>query len=1510
MEGCKIKFKGKFIEEDEFKNELLNYYSNKAASHVDMPQELVIESLTQVDGHFFFDDSFNPETGKLNHSYYYKGGVSEGNPDGVKFDSGTTIGSEYTSKPITETKKGEKSREIGSEIHLMAEHLINGRNEGKTLEEALDGNDYFKYNPEYRKVAEKINELYNEWTSDGSTVLSEFKVGNVNKKIAGTIDIAVVHPDGSVTLYDFKGTRHEYGKYSSKTDSNNFQLQLYKQMLEKGDTKLGIPPLKIRDASVIPITYTVEETEDKEDFMLTETQVEDPVSITDKKIFPNKDKWYSAVKTKLQTGEEARHPDLKVFGVPDFDNFLENVSNYRGTTGGSVEKEAQRIVSRPHISDEGKYHYRLNGVNNPYNDEIASTDGGADGHQSRVNEVIKVLENNREASSNSIVTKVINAFENDYDPYISEEAKKEGKVRPDAKAKSNKLRSVLKRYNKKFDLMVAAKNVPGMENIGDDVIVVYKNFNKGEGEFSHIDLISVDEIVDNSIDPDSKGSSTIFGNHLTNNHAKAIANNLGIQSSTIMPNDRKSNVLMKLGLSAIALKKDNPDLKIGNISSYSIHEVDSKNTPTTRYTTMQSILEHINIIQNSGNKNLKKSFNKEVTEMLESDPSLKEFENYDNSEVDSFLNLMSLYLNAPKEIKEDLQYADLETNLPLILNKNSLLPSNANKSDLAKLGKKLREDDKEKKRLISLLKERMSKLKYKANNEDNVDYRDIKEFRMLSLTIAELNNMITKFAMPKDLNMWEKYVSSAGSTGIALIDDFTKAVKKAHDAASNELLEEYVGDKKKKFSELFGKNFQNKAIGNTSRYFERLIETVEAPVVGTSRTVKRKTMRFWDIESDNFKKLPQEHQQFVLDSQDFIEWYNDRVEEAFIKGSKEHPDEMERLKGWKRGHIPLMRSSTSNTIFKSVNRMLQQDDQGYVSGVKTMVKVEADKHQDRTEFFDAEDSLEQVVSVFENQIPKDPSGVDPVYGDAKRRERLGLNEYMKATAASGGEDSEAAHDLLETDLERILDFLMVGNVSKKHLEPLLPLQESVETIIHMHENDTLNELTNAKEYLKVYSQANLHNIRQTFSKNKKVEAALNSTTRLTSAFAVGWNIHSGMKNFIAGHLHQLENYTAASFSGNSKGKAGIKGYKETWKYLTKLKGGEANKLHMAMYDNRLCDVDIDKIKQGQNLKAGGQHFLSSRWAYWLNYASDYFHRSHMAITQMINDGVWEAYEEVEVEDGKVYRYNEEKDTRWKGEEGQLKLKAYKKLMGKEGFLDADGRLTKPYTFDEVNKIRKLADNTFESQNMANNPIYKQYVIGRLFLQMGGWLASKSERWYNREHMNKDLGRWEYIKMDDGEYKTVWKGHYMEGIVQTVKMLSGSVYYKFAGNDSRSFKEIWDSMQDHQKENVGRAIYDTAAASMLMAVINLIFDDDDEDETFTYSVLYGSAQEIFFGAHLTAAADTVRSPFPSLAVFFNITNNLLSFDSDRMFSGVTRTMGPLKGIEAFKDMGNDYEIFTK
>jgi hypothetical protein len=214
------------------------------------------------------DDSIDPVTGEKRHIYNRKG-VDVVDKEGKSRSVNSVIVNEWYKERFPTDNRSDRQKMIdnlkaeeGTKIHADMEDIIKRYfNEDGTRKATVDANKKISTNAEvYGKLETYFQQLLEQYKDPKTKFLNEVRVYDSERNIAGTIDLVIILPDGSVDIYDWKS--QEIGKDQEelkwfKAPAYRIQMEEYKKILQKeyGFTKFN----KIR---AIPIKTTFLYTKD------------------------------------------------------------------------------------------------------------------------------------------------------------------------------------------------------------------------------------------------------------------------------------------------------------------------------------------------------------------------------------------------------------------------------------------------------------------------------------------------------------------------------------------------------------------------------------------------------------------------------------------------------------------------------------------------------------------------------------------------------------------------------------------------------------------------------------------------------------------------------------------------------------------------------------------------------------------------------------------------------------------------------------------------------------------------------------------------------------------------------------------------------------------------------------------------------------------------------------------------------------------------------------------------
>lgn len=1432
---------------------------------------------------------------------------------GTKFQSVSEAIDRQTPGAYNKSDFGDFASKAGTIYHEIAEKVIVNMNEGK--KNPLEG---VKFDDSYHEVwAKQVVKLYKEvFNPTGkNTVLPEVAVGKTDPRVSGIIDVMVITPEKKAIVYDFKSVFSDY-KGNMKHGS---QVQFYKRMLELGDIDLGMPAIEVESVNIIPIKLESEKQESGGYKVLSHDPDSVKVIDVDKnpELYPNNQQTIVDSRSYLTPDSDVVSNELN----SERQNKIVNLNALNEAVIDLQEDSAESKVSALagtifQNEDTGKYFYIHNNKEVYFEADVAHRDTKA-GRNQRREEIRKNVEKEMKSSESdsskrrnisikkgALTDDVVNMI--NYTNYHPTSVSG-----PEAKALTD---FVENQTQYSHDLhAVRADAIPGLEGVGDDIFILYHGYKAETGKYAKADIIALSN-KDGEDNIQSIGSEK-FGTNLGANYIKdfqieTLKNKLGLHGLRPLKRTSRNERLIRVGMVAMSLRSNDPETIIGDTSAVNIT---STGSTRGKEQDLDTILGNVKLLANipiDGMSVLEKDQFDSGAKALLQDSSLYDVDNYKENKALSYYHFVTNAINGKNKKKANAYREDMERLKNSTTEEdffNSLLigDEEAYRRNL----EIIEEDNARKVEAIRTLTARQEDIReyYKnahgRKNPNTKDFETDPEYKLIVNMILQLNNLRNDLDIASDLNLKQSWVANPGKSGIKLVDGYVEMVKASLRNVSMRYMKEYYPEKVSEFKKFFKNHpkYSNvvveNAIGTHSRLYDDLMEFKKYATKDNPNAINhsRYTGRFWPEGSAEFKALNK-------DQQDFIKWYKANTISAFkdMENAGKGEEEQEVL-NWKDDWIPAMKSDFSNQLFRVWHKG-KGSDLTTADAIKAGAARISTMHKNYDEVINLNtDNKTKLLNLFKHQLApinaEDPSTGHVDLGSTSRMAHYGLEVGTDGNVYA----IEDWQDMRETDLERILDANKMNSIRQQELQPLVPLYQSVRAAVSMAASEQGKKFPQLERMLEQWTDMVVHQ-KNVVMENKTAERGLRFAGMLAGTWALSWNLFSMAKNTVAGFGHTgIQAAVESLASGNTKK---LKAYKKAYGTSFKAWLGHRDidhKMNAIMTDLALGDTDAGALIHDLKFKVGGRNYKMGAAA--LVQLQDYFHRSQMTAAEMEYDGSIKAYEKIDIDGKNVWRYNEDKDTRFEGTDGEALKTAIKNRMIEEGTLTSlDDRMTIPYTQRELTGMKDKMNLVFEAHNIEAQGPYQAHAIGRLTGSFRKWLVSKTERWTQEGTYSEVAGKW--AKTEDAEGNPVyqWEGEYIEGMFQTLKGTAIQLGQVINGGSLSDVATYWDSLSTTQKQNMYRFAIEMAIAAALAALLKSLFDDDDK--TFGESMLLASLGELSILDHMSGAGDVVDNPFPQISIISDTVKGMFSENDEIQFRSLLRLTGPGKIAQPFITMFED------
>ena len=383
----------------------------------------------------------------------------------------------------------------------------------------------------------------------------------------------------------------------------------------------------------------------------------------------------------------------------------------------------------------------------------------------------------------------------------------------------------------------------------------------------------------------------------------------------------------------------------------------------------------------------------------------------------------------------------------------------------------------------------------------------------------------------------------------------------------------------------------------------------------------------------------------------------------------------------------------------------------------------------------------------------------------------------------------------ETNLESLLIDYIEKDIQVKEYQKALTTIKGVILRLELFKgspnlkaiiDQTVQEIT---DYVKI----NIFNKSTMTELSQKILSFLAIPKRIVSDTVIGGHVVGGVRDVFQGTWESMMR-VITKFDTNISTKSLNKAYFEVTKNVFK-SARSINIISQLCQIYRLSNMDVARISEGLKTDRGIANFKT--WLYASLRRPDFFNRMVMFVAHCMEDGVYDAFE---IKDGKLV-YDWKKDERFSiFASGKTNDPKYKEQMGAyynavraynadhpdatigfNPFEEGATPLPMPYSFNEVENIKKVANNIYGSYDRSTRQGMENIFIGQIFGMYMTWMNGIYANWFTKPG-TYSTGQFEIQPAKDDSGNPLFFDEMGNILVQKTDE-NGNVKYFYDGTDT-------------------------------------------------------------------------------------------------------------------------------
>lgn len=391
-------------------------------------------------------------------------------------------------------------------------------------------------------------------------------------------------------------------------------------------------------------------------------------------------------------------------------------------------------------------------------------------------------------------------------------------------------------------------------------------------------------------------------------------------------------------------------------------------------------------------------------------------------------------------------------------------------------------------------------------------------------------------------------------------------------------------------------------------------------------------------------------------------------------------------------------------------------------------------------------------------------------------------------------------DYFETNLENLMaDFIERDIETREYNKALITIKGILFQLDLLGENPNQAKVVEqTKEMIENFIKVNMFNASIMDETSQRILGVSAPLRHVVSNTLIAGNVISMLRDAFEGiwqNTMRVLNHYQTDIDAKSLSRAYVTVVKNSFS-----DGRTINIVNQLCQIYRLSNIDVSRISEGLKSERGAMNFKN--WMYATLRRPDFLNRMTLFVAKCYKDGVYNAFD---IKDGRLV-YDWKKDERFKVfASGNKSDKRYKEQMGAyynavraynqdhpEATIGFDEDLPMPYSFQEVEVMKNVANSIYGSYDKSTRAGYEHMALGTFFGMFSTWMNGIYANYMTKPGQYEN-GEFELQQAKDSSGNLLFFDDTGQTIVQILQE-DGTAKYYYEGTNT----EVTENLTNIQK----------------------------------------------------------------------------------------------------------------